>query len=192
MRDGINIFICILIIIGCLFLLAGCGSGDSVPPQGNGSGEDPPPMAINSIALTCLDVDNDRTCEAQLEASGIFNSGAVKISGSPMPADYLNLEMKSTLEARASVFLYSMISISGCGDQPLAFDAVNIEPGETVSYSEALWGFRCGSPDFNELVMTIYNAAHFNPWDYPSAYVYPRDQAIANAVVRWQNTGSGG
>ncbi|MCK5548557.1 MAG: hypothetical protein KAI64_06055, partial [Thermoplasmata archaeon] len=145
----------------------------------------------NTLAFSCLDVDNDQTCEALMDTPGIFNSGDVSISGSPMPQDYMNLVVNSTLAVPASVFIHSNVKIIGCGVQAVAFDIFDIDPGESVTFSDTLWGYRCGTPAYNEMVVTIYNTGHFNPADYASVYDYPRDQAIANAVVYWQNVGGG-
>ena len=186
--DGFVVGIFFILALVCIFLLTSCGSGGDTA-GGNGGGN--PPVVVNALAFSCLDVDNDQTCEAELDAAGIFNSGDVRISGSPMPQDYFNLEIESTLALSADVFIWMNVEISGCVDQALAFDIVTIDPGETVTFSDTLWGFRCGSVAYNETVATIYNTGHFNPWDYPSVYDYPRDQAIANAVVRWHNVGGG-
>lgn len=174
--------------------LTGCGSSGSDTPGGNGNGNGggQPPVIVNSLDISCLDVDNDQSCEAIWNAVGFFNSGSVRISGAPMPQDYLNVDLESTLDGSATVFLYSNVSIADCLDKELAFDAVLIQPGETISQSQALWGYQCGSVSYNELVITLYNAAHFNPWTYPSALDYPRDQALSNSVVKWKNTGAGG
>lgn len=186
----------LLILTALLFVLIGCGGGggdvgvdDSDNGGNGGNGGSNPPAVTNALVFDCLDVDNDQTCEASQDSPGVFNSGSVRISGSPMPQDYMNLILNSTLAVPASVFIYSMVDLVGCADQALAFDIFDIEPGESVTLSDALWGFRCGTPAYNETVVTIYNTGHFNPWDYASVYDYPRDQAITNAVVRWENTG---
>lgn len=193
-RDAITVFVAGIFALCLLFLFAfltGCGSGgNNVPPGGNGNGR--PAIVVNSLAISCLDVDNDQTCEAVWNAVGFFNSGSVRISGAPMPQDYLNVELTSTLQNSASVFLYSSVSIAGCVDKEIAFDAVLIQPGETVSQSQAMWGYRCGSVASNGLLMTIYNVSHFDPWLYLTPLDYPRDQALSNAVVYWENTGAGG
>lgn len=172
-----------ILMISAILMFIACGSG--------GGGNTEPPIVSGGIDFLCLDVDNDQTCEAELEASGVFYSGPVHISGSPMPTDYLNVEIRNALDTSASIFVAGDIEIVGCTVQPVAFEAVTIEPDETAEFSSALWGYRCGSMASNETTVTLYNAAHFNPSDYASPLLYPRDQELINAVVRWQNTGAG-
>ena len=176
-----------ILITLTLALLIACGSGPSTTPGISNAGAPDVAVAVNSIAFTCIGVSNDQDCASVLDGPGIFNSGLVAISGSPPPPDYLNFKITSRLANITPVFVYTDISIVGCVSRVIAYEAVNAAPGAILTASTALWGYRCGVPDHNEAVLTIYNASHFNPLNYASPAVYPRDQAIINAVVRWKN-----
>ena len=91
--------------------IAGCGGGGDTDAD-----QDPAvqPVVVNSLDFTCIDVANDLACDAELDAVGIFNSGPVRISGSPMPHDYINLRLLSTLDLDASVFVHMPMNIKGC------------------------------------------------------------------------------
>lgn len=178
--------IIILLLTG--FFHTGCGSGGAggtLPPM------DPPvkpPVVVNTVGFSCLSVDNDFTCSGVLDEPGVWNSGPVVISGGiPLPEDFLNLEVSSMLATNSTVFIHATVTISGCGDQDIAFPAVTLEPGGSVIQSGDLWNVRCGHLGLQETLVTLYNASGFDPAHYPNPWTYPRTDAITNAIVRWDN-----
>jgi len=104
-----------------------------------------------------------------------------------MPVDYINLEVTNNLLVNTTVFVYSLVTISGCGDNPIAFDAVLLVPGDVVALDYQLWNYRCGLLGYQQTEIFLYNASGFNPGDYANPWMYPRDDLITNAVVNWDN-----
>ena len=180
-----------LMIIALILFACGGGGTDTQDDQDTPVTPVAPHMK-DIVRMACLDVANDSLCDALEDSPGVFNSGSVSISGSPMPRDYMNMRLVNAQEYSATVFVHTDIAIDGCLTQERALEAVLLQPEDSVEYSISLWGYMCGNPGPNSSLVTIYNTAHFNPADYVSAYDYPRDQAIANAVVHWTNVGAGG
>lgn len=174
----------LVIILVLLALLSGCGT----EADSNGSGAVNEPVAlVNGIWFTCVDVDNQQVCNAGYDPAGFFNSGDVSISGNPMPKDYINFDIRTTLINNASVFVHMDVNINGCAAGELASGIINTVPGNEYYYTGLMWGYMCGLPGLNSMVLTLYNASHFNPAAYADKYSYPRDRALTNAVVRWNN-----
>ena len=182
-------WILIILALGVLLLAAcgGGGGGDDNSDGGGGGKPDDPPAVINTVDFSCLSVDNDQVCTGVLNAPGIWNSGPVAVTGSPLPDDYLNLEVTNNLAVNATVFAYSLVTISGCGDNPIAFDAVTLAPGDAVVLDYQLWNDRCGMLGDQQTEVMLYNAAGFDPAAYANPWMYPRIDLIANAVVTWDN-----
>lgn len=171
----------IAIILFLFFLsLVSCGMVPEIPVQA-------PEPVDNGIWFSCIDVDNEQICNASYDPAGFFDSGDVSISGNPMPKDYINFDIRSTLINNAAVFVHMDVNIFGCAAGERASDIINTVPGGEYYYTGLMWGYQCGLPGLNSLVLTLYNASHFNKSDYVDQYSYPRDQAIRNGLVRWNN-----
>lgn len=171
------IIIIALILTG--FFLTACGD---IPAPAT-------PMAIvaNTVDFSCLSVDNDTVCSGIQDDMGIWMSGPVARSGDPMPVDYLNLEVSNNMAVNTTVFVYSLITITGCGDNPIAFFAVELAPGDSAQFHYQLWNYRCGALGYQETEIFLYNAAGFDPATYPNPWTYPRTDLITSAVVSWEN-----
>lgn len=180
----------ILIISLALTLLIACGSAPGTDDNNTG-GPDKPPFVTNTVDFTCLSVDNDQTCTGALDARGVWNSGPVAITGSPPPDDWINIEVTNRMAVNATVFVYSLVTIKGCGDDPIVFDAVMLTPGDAVVLDYRLWNYRCGWYGNQQTDIQLYNAAGFNPADYANPWMYPRTDLISSAVVRWDNRAHG-
>ena len=174
--------ITILIITLTLAMLIACGSGDTDTPPVN-----PPAVVTNTVDFTCLSVDNDQTCTGVLDSQGVWDSGPVAVTGYPPPDDYINIKVMNNLSVNTTVFVYSLVTINGCGDNPIAFDAVTLAPGDAVVLDYQLWNDRCGILGDQQTTVQLYNAAGFDPGDYANPWMYPRVDLIANAVVKWDN-----
>ena len=173
-----------LIIILVFSIFAACGSDDPpyIPPV------DPPtesPVIMNTVDFSCVSVDNDQTCSGILEG-GVWNSGPVVTTDQPMPEDYLNLEITNNMVINATVFAVANIVISGCWEDIVAFDAVELLPNESATFTALLWNYRCGMLGYQDSIVSIYNADSFDPTGI-NPINYPRTDLITNAVVIWDN-----
>lgn len=176
----------LILITLALTLIIACGTGSPDTPSA------PDPVIVsNTVDFTCLSVDNDQACSGVLGARGVWNSGPVAITGSPPPNDWINIEVTNRMAVNATVFVYSLVTIKGCGDNPIAFDAQTLTPGDTVVLDYRLWNYRCGWYGDQQTDIQLYNAADFNPADYANPWMYPRTDLVANAVVRWDNRAHG-
>jgi len=178
----------LILTMMALALLNACGSGgpSDVPPA-----TPPPPQISNTVDFTCLSVDNDQICTGIEISPGVWDSGPVAITGDPPPDDWINIEVTNNMAVNATVFVYSLVTISGCGDNPIAFDAVALAPGDAVTLDYRLWNYRCGWYGDQQTDIQLYNAAGFNPGDYANPWMYPRSDLISNEVVKWDNRAHG-
>jgi len=175
----------IIIITLAFAVLIACGSGGEDP-----SDIDPatPPQLSNIVGFTCLSVDNNQVCTGVQDALGVWDSGPVAVTGDPPPDDWINIEVtNNNMAVNATVFVYSLVTIKGCGDNPIAFDAQTLAPGDTVTLDYRLWNYRCGWYGDQQTDIQLYNVVGFDPADYANPWTYPRTHLIANAVVRWDN-----
>ena len=163
-------------------LLLGCGNGINSAPKTPPA----PPPAASGVNFTCLSVDNDQICSGTL-TDGIWESGPVSIPGTPLPLDYINIEVTNNSPIAVSIFVYSLITIAGCGDNPIAFDAVDMAPGASVAFTYQLWNRVCGALGPQRTEVFIYNATGFDPADYANPWTYPRTDPITNVPVKWEN-----
>lgn len=179
----------IMALLSIVFFTA-CGSdcgSDPLAPVANSVPPDRPAIYSNTVDFSCISVDNDQVCTGMEDSPGIWNSGPVQTTGSPMPVDFLNLEITNNSLINTSVFAYSMVTITGCGDNPIAFDVVDLVPGETAVFSYTTYNVRCGVLGYQETMVSLYNATGFDPALYPNPWTYPRIDLILNAMVRWEN-----
>lgn len=177
----------ILITLAFIVLIA-CGSGaDSTDNNGN----DKPPAVTNTVDFSCLSVDNDQTCTGIEISQGVWDSGPVAITGNPPPDDWINIEVTNRMVVNATVFVYSLVTIAGCGDNPIAFDAISLAPGDVLVLDYRLWNYRCGWYGDQQTDIQLYNAIGFDPAAYANPWMYPRTDLIASAVVKWDNRAHG-
>lgn len=180
----------LILITLALTMLIACGS-DGSNGSDNGPPVDIPPHILNTVDFSCLSVDNDQVCTGIQESPGLWNSGPVAITGDPPPDDYINIEVTNNMAVNATVFVHGLVTIKGCGDNPIAFDAQTLAPGEVMTLDYRLWNYRCGWYGDQQTDIQLYNAAGFNPAAYDNPWTYPRNDLIANAVVRWDNRAHG-
>ena len=181
----------LIIIALVLSILMACGSSGGgttppvIPPVTNTPAPDPVPSG--SVGFSCISVDNDQVCSGIQDSPGIWNSGPISISGSPMPEDFLNIEVTNNSQQDASMFVYTLFTINGCGDNPYAFDIGTLNPGESAVMTQAVMNVQCGMLGYQEAVIGLYNASGFNPADYPNPWTFPRTDLITEATVQWDN-----
>jgi len=169
-----------LIIIIFICACGNSGGGHKTPP-------DFPPVITNApIEFSCLGVNNEIVCSSIEETPGIWNSGAVQITGSPMPMDFMNVEVVNNGLMNAAFFIYSDVHISGCWDGVIVSDAITLMPGDSFAFSELLWNYRCGMLGYQDALVSIYNAVDFDSSSM-NPINYPRTDLIANAIVHWDN-----
>jgi predicted small lipoprotein YifL len=180
----------IIAIMVIALLLTACGATPPVTPPDTPPvipPDTPPAIVSNTVDFSCLSVDNDTTCTGIQYQAGIWNSGPVQTTGSPMPVDFLNVEITNNSLINTSVFAYTLFTIAGCADEPIAFNAVDLIPGEMAGFSYSTDNVRCGSLGDQNASISLYNASGFNPDDYASPALYPRTELISNAVIVWDN-----
>jgi hypothetical protein len=182
-----KLFAILLMFAG--FFLSACGTCPDEPPVVIPPG--PPPVddpvdILNAVGFSCISVDNDQVCSGVEDPEGIWNSGPVQITGNPMPVDYLNIEITNYMTVNATVFVHADILITGCWDDTVTFQAIELSPGGSSSFTARLWNYRCGQLGYQESVISIYNAAGFDPTGMNPTN-YPRNDLITNAVVYWDN-----
>lgn len=182
-------YLATILIALALTVFVACGS-DTSAPRPVIPAEDPPRIS-NTIGFSCLSVDNDQVCAGIETSPGIWNSGPVAVTGYPPPDDYINIEVVNDMAVNTTVFVYSLVTISGCGDNPIAFKAVTMAPGDVMILDYRIWNYRCGWYGYQQTDIQIYNAAGFDPADYANPWMYPRTDLIDNAVVQWENRAHG-
>ena len=171
-----------LIAICLIFsILMACGSS-------GGGGNNNPPVINNTVSISCASVDNDQTCTGVWNGS-TWESGPVQTSGDPMPIDWLNIEVMNNMLVNATVFVVGDMAITGCYDlmEPIIpFDAVELLPGETVTFSTLLWNYRCGMLGDQDGYVTLYSAVGFDPSGM-NPEDYPLTDMLSNELVEWDN-----
>ena len=168
-------------------VLIGCGSDTSTPETPQVALMSPPGQS-GTVDISCASVDNDQKC-AGLWNGTAWESGPVQTSGDPMPMDWLNVEITNNSIINATVFVVGDMTITGCDNQwnPIVpFQAVELMPGESATFSSLSWNYRCGALGYQDGVVSIYNVVGFDPAGMEPAD-YPRTDLITSAVVEWDN-----
>jgi hypothetical protein len=178
-----------IVVVGLLVMLfTGCGDTDYLADILENMLENQP-QKVDMFGFTCLGVNNETQCSSIQIEPGIWDSGEVAISGNSYYKDYLNMEVTNNRDVSALFYVYSLITIDGCGDDiALATPVYGLEPYEKIHITFNLWNYICARTGNQQIQVSIYNGNGFNPDDYANPTLFPHDDLIEDATLLWENT----